>query len=169
MDPTIAQEILDEVFSSLEALETQSAALLQFVKDKGLASEQELAPYFEQAGNASNIRWRAARVRIDYLLSSAIKTAEPDLKSSPPAEKVQDSSSKQKAEAQPVEAQPKEGEKEKGKDSPEAQKETARAKPEAHDPGKDPSQPDNKNTNRNQKEKENGQQETDKSSEETAA
>ena len=44
MDKTIAQEILHELFSALEALETQTAALLQFVKGKGLATEQDLAP-----------------------------------------------------------------------------------------------------------------------------
>src|ERR1700683_3875219 len=76
VDETIAQEILHELFSSLEALETQSAALFQLAKDKGWASDQELAPYLKQAGNASNVRWRAARVRIDYLLSSAMKNAE---------------------------------------------------------------------------------------------
>jgi len=78
MDETIAQEILHELFSSLEALETRSAALLQFAKDKGWASDQELAPYLEQAGNASNVRWRAARVRIDHLLSSAFQAADRD-------------------------------------------------------------------------------------------
>jgi hypothetical protein len=75
MNEDIAQEIVHEMFSSLEALETQSAAILQFLKDKKIASEEELAPYFNEAGNASNVRWLAARVRIDRLISSAMNTA----------------------------------------------------------------------------------------------
>jgi hypothetical protein len=79
MNEKIAQEILHEVFSSLEALETQSAAILQFLKDKGIASQEELAPHFEQAGNASNVRWRAARARMDHLLSSLVKAADQEI------------------------------------------------------------------------------------------
>jgi hypothetical protein len=81
---TIAQEILHELLPAFEALETQSAALLQLLKDKGIANEEELAAHFEQAGKASSVRWLAVRVRIDYLLSSAMKTAEQDVKKESP-------------------------------------------------------------------------------------
>lgn len=80
MDEAIMHEILQDLFSSLEALETQSRAISQFLKDKGIVKEEELAPYLEQAGNASSVRWLAARVRIDYLLSGAMKAAEEEAK-----------------------------------------------------------------------------------------
>jgi hypothetical protein len=98
MDDKIAQLILDELFSSLENLETQTAAVLQFLREKGGASEEQLAPYLEQAGRASSIKRRAARVRIDYLLSGITnppkKTVERDgakgeKKSAEPEEKPQ--------------------------------------------------------------------------------
>jgi hypothetical protein len=76
MDRKIAEEFLDELFSSLEAQETQSAAVLQFLKDHGNATDEQLAPYMEQASKASNVRWRAARLRLMSLLTSAVKSAE---------------------------------------------------------------------------------------------
>jgi hypothetical protein len=98
MDENIAQEILHELFSSLEDLETQSAAVLQFLKNKGIANDKELTPYIERAGNASSVRWRGVRARIDYLLASAMKNAEESGKkpaaapaSSPGNEKPNDS------------------------------------------------------------------------------
>ncbi|HLK07985.1 MAG TPA: hypothetical protein VKV30_08595 [Candidatus Angelobacter sp.] len=62
------KEVLNELFSHLERLETQNEAILQFLKEKKRVTEKQLAPYLEQAGNASSVRWRAARVRIDHLL-----------------------------------------------------------------------------------------------------
>jgi hypothetical protein len=49
----IAQEIVHELFSSLETLDTQTTAILQFVRDKGMATDRDLTHYLEQAGNAA--------------------------------------------------------------------------------------------------------------------
>ena len=88
----IVQEILHDLFSSLEALETQNTAILQFLKDKGIATDEELTSHMEQAGNASSVRWRGVRVRADYLFASAIKAAEQaaEKESPKPAENKQE-------------------------------------------------------------------------------
>ena len=70
MNNEAMKEVLNELFSHLEKLETQNEAILQFLKEKKRVTDKQLAPYLEQAGNASNVRWRAARVRIERLLSS---------------------------------------------------------------------------------------------------
>ena len=77
MDEEIVKQILDELFSSFEDSETQSAALLLYLKDQGIATQEKLAPYFEQAATTSEVRWRAARVRMGALIASALKTPEP--------------------------------------------------------------------------------------------
>jgi hypothetical protein len=69
MDNKAMKEVLNELFSHLERLETQSEAILQFLKEKKRVTDKQLAPYLEQAGNAANVKWRAARIRIDHLLS----------------------------------------------------------------------------------------------------
>jgi hypothetical protein len=73
MDPKITQEILDDLIPSLEALEAKSSAVLEFLKREGIAGDEKLAPYLEQATSASNVRWLGVRVRIERLLSAAEK------------------------------------------------------------------------------------------------
>jgi hypothetical protein len=68
MNNEAMKEVLNELFSHLERLETQSEAIVQFLKEKKRVTDKQLAPYLEQAGNASNVKWRAARVRINHLL-----------------------------------------------------------------------------------------------------
>jgi hypothetical protein len=72
-NPEPIKEILVELFSLLETLETQSLALTQFLKDEGIATDEKLAPYLDRAGNASSVKWRAARARMQYLLSPVAK------------------------------------------------------------------------------------------------
>lgn len=42
----------------------------------GIVTDEELAPFLEQARNASSVRWLAARIRIGALMASALKPAE---------------------------------------------------------------------------------------------
>ena len=73
MDENTSRQILDDLLPSLEALDTKASALLQLLKDKGIATPEEITAHLDQAANGSNVRWRAARVRLEYLLSSAAK------------------------------------------------------------------------------------------------
>jgi hypothetical protein len=63
------KEIFDELFGLLESLEAQSMAVTQFLKDQKIGNDKKLTPYLEQAGNASSVKWRAARARMEYLLA----------------------------------------------------------------------------------------------------
>lgn len=73
MDSESVREIVNTLLSNLEKLETQTEALTQFMKEKKKVTDAQLAPYLEKAGKASDVRWRAARVRIEYLLAAAEK------------------------------------------------------------------------------------------------
>jgi hypothetical protein len=78
MDGNLADQVINELFPYFEALETRSAAILQLLRDKGLTTDEEFAPYLEQAGNGSNVKWLAARVRIGHLLFSIGKDKDAD-------------------------------------------------------------------------------------------
>jgi hypothetical protein len=67
------KEVLDGLFTLLETLETQNSALLEFLKEQGIATDEKFAPYLERAGSASSVKWRAARARMTYLLAPAPK------------------------------------------------------------------------------------------------
>jgi hypothetical protein len=73
MDSAIIDEILEELSSALQRAEAQSTAILEMIKEEGIAKEDELAPYLQRANEASSVRWRATRVRIGHLLSGLEK------------------------------------------------------------------------------------------------
>src|SRR5258708_14111537 len=90
------KEILGELFALLEAQETHSVAVLQFLKDQGIATDEKLAPYLEQAGRASNVKWLAARRRMEYLLTPiAKKTTDVDKNKEKPQEAGQEAAKQQ--------------------------------------------------------------------------
>jgi len=100
-DGKVGGELLDELFSAFEDLETQSAGILQFLKEKGLATDEGLAPYLKQAGDASEVRWRAARLRMDALLAAAIRDAEEEFaRKAGERARAQEESNTQKEEGQ---------------------------------------------------------------------
>jgi hypothetical protein len=102
-------EIFDEMFTLLQDLETRSVAVLEYIQEQGGATDEKLAPYLDRAAAASDVRWRAARARMEHLLA-------PNPKSS--TDVAKDDKAKSTSQSQP---------KEKGKDSDTA---TAKSKNE---------------------------------------
>ena len=76
MDNDTIKKLLDEFYPQLEDLDTQCSAIRQFLKDERQITEGQLAPYLEQAGKGSSVKWLANRLRVEQLLSSAMKEAE---------------------------------------------------------------------------------------------
>lgn len=72
-DSEAVKEVLNVLFSHLEKLETQTEAMMRFMKEKQKVTDKQFAPYLEQAGKASDVRWRAARARIEYLIAGALR------------------------------------------------------------------------------------------------
>jgi hypothetical protein len=69
MDTAPLKEIVNELLSSLESLEAQSAGVLEFLKSEKRGTGKKLAPFLEQAAEASNVRYRAARLRMERLFA----------------------------------------------------------------------------------------------------
>ena len=107
MDTTVTDEILNDLIPSLEALETKSTAVLEFLKKEGIASDEKLAPYLEQAASATNVRWLAVRVRIERLLSSVEKKTEDKKTNKQEASAESDSTEPGKTTAQEAQAEEK--------------------------------------------------------------
>jgi hypothetical protein len=68
-------EIFDEMFTLLQDLETRSVAVLEYLKEQGGATDEKLAPFLDRAAAASDVRWRAARARMDHLLAPKPKSS----------------------------------------------------------------------------------------------
>jgi hypothetical protein len=132
MDPEVLQQVLDELFPTLEAMETQNTAILQFLKDRYILSDEDLAPYREKAGNASSVRWLGTRLRVKHILEGAARAAElSQEKKTPPAEgKPTESKPAETGKDQPpAKDQPPKTELDKVEAKPENQEKTAEEKP----------------------------------------
>jgi hypothetical protein len=91
---------------TVESLETQNAVVLEFLKDQGIATDEKLTAYFERAGSASSVKWRAARARMAYLLAPAPKKA--TVQKEQPAEKQPQGKGPEPKDAVSKDAEPKE-------------------------------------------------------------
>ncbi len=115
MDGKPAEQVVNELFPYFEALETRTLAILQLLKDKGLTTDEQFAPYLEQAANASNVKWLAARVRVERLVASALKEHEDSGKAEEPKaepveeKKAADNSDKKTAEKSDTQPKTKDG------------------------------------------------------------
>ena len=100
------KQALEELFALLEAMETQSIAILQFLKDQKISTDEQLAPYMNHASNAASVKWRAARVRMEYLFSSTENKPAVSGESKQKAaetKKAEENLGKQETEAKPTE------------------------------------------------------------------
>jgi len=147
MDAHMAQELLNELGSALENLETRQAALLRFLKDQGIVTDEQLAPYLNEAGNASSVRWRAAHVRLEHLFSAAAEKEQPTAKSEDhpssgtqtPPNKQKDRQETGKPDKSPMEAArgektPQEEKAESAEPKPQASEREAKAHEAGHEP-----------------------------------
>jgi hypothetical protein len=68
-------EIFDEMFTLMQDLETRSVAVLEYLQEQGGVTDEKLAPYLDRAAAAADVRWRAARARMEHLLAPKPKSS----------------------------------------------------------------------------------------------
>jgi hypothetical protein len=133
MNVDLIQELVNELTSSLEDIETQQRALFQFLKDRGDFADEQFAPYLSQAGKTSGVRWRAVRVRLDHLIEGEKareeKAAEAEKERNQGKDKPASGGEKTEGTAEKKEAPKGEGQKDHGKkDESKAQKDDGKDK-----------------------------------------
>jgi len=82
MDPAVfekmlpAEQVFEEILPYLETLDAQIGGIIRLLKEKGITTNTEFAKYAQRGDDASNVRERGMRVRMEYLVSSAAKRIE---------------------------------------------------------------------------------------------
>jgi len=76
VDEKLIDEILDAVLPPIEAAESQTAAVIQLLRERGILNDDDFARFQEQAENASEIRSRAMRLRLKRILSAMSENIE---------------------------------------------------------------------------------------------
>jgi len=102
MDNTPIKQIFEELYFLLEGLEAKHIAILRFLRDEGVAPEEKLATYLEEASNASSVKWRAARVRMEHLFAPPPRQATDEV--SKPEKAESQETKPQKSEPAPAQA-----------------------------------------------------------------
>jgi hypothetical protein len=121
-------EIFDEMFTLLEGLETRSAAMLDYLQEQQGVTDEKLAPYLDRAAAASDVRWRAARARMEHLMAPKPKS---------PTEAANDSKGKDEKPKSAAQTQPQAKGKDTESGASKTQGQKEQSNPESKDLGKE--------------------------------
>ncbi len=86
MDEKVLDELLDAFLPLVIAAETRSAAVLEALKSSGVLTDEQLAPFLEQASNAADVKTTGMRLRVKRLIQSALKDNAAEKKPAPQPE-----------------------------------------------------------------------------------
>ena len=71
-----AEQVFEEMLPYLETLDAQIGGIIRLLKDKGIATSEEIAKYSLKGDDAANVKERGMRARVEHLFSSAVKRTE---------------------------------------------------------------------------------------------